>query len=204
MWVGGWQTSWHLSIWKIEVNSKQTDEAEFSVATQYPLLSVCFSLLFDYELSPAHLTWTDTLLQVWLEITDNLFLIFTSRLKDVLHNDKAITIRITVEENHSICRACFFHHMNKNYYIKLFVPNLAQYLNVVYAPLERSVCFTIATGWNRHTGSRYLFDGQIFAELLEIDPPFRQLELFLVVIYFFPLKANVVLKSLMAIGLDMR
>lgn len=73
--VGG-RRSWHSGIWKGDFHSRQTVEAEIWLAGEYPLHSVCVSSLFDYELSSARLKWTDTLLQVWREITDNLFLIF--------------------------------------------------------------------------------------------------------------------------------
>lgn len=47
------------------------------MAGEYPLHSAGALSLFDYELSSARLKGTDTLLQVWREITDNLFPIFT-------------------------------------------------------------------------------------------------------------------------------
>lgn len=50
---------------KGDFHSKQTVEAEVWLAGEYPLHSVCVSLLFDYELSSASLKWTDTLLLVW-------------------------------------------------------------------------------------------------------------------------------------------
>lgn len=72
----GWQKSWHSGR-KGDFHWKQTVEAEMWLAGEYPLHSVCISLQYDYELRSACLKWTDTLLQVWQEINDNLFIIFT-------------------------------------------------------------------------------------------------------------------------------